>query len=197
MTDDQRDDGPSDVPAPDEQASTAAPTSVLAATLVQIGRAGVYWREMAERLERERNEAFGEVKLLTVERDHERRLRAQCDAALLRVAAERDRLGAEHADCSNLSHAEASRIFEEARQMRDERDEWKDTAEARMEFVSRSQAHVRRYQAERDALRAALTFYATPGNWSEGFWTTRSNVIRDRGDRARRALAPGGAGEEE
>lgn len=32
-------------------------------------------------------------------------------------------LQAAHAECSNLSHAEASRIFEEAREMRDERDD--------------------------------------------------------------------------
>lgn len=58
----------------------------VTAALVSAGRAGAYWREMAEQMERERNAAFEEIKTLTADlaaaRAREAALVAAWDAVL-------------------------------------------------------------------------------------------------------------------
>jgi hypothetical protein len=50
---------------------------------------------------------------------------------------------------------------QEAARLRAESDEWRDTAEARMDLVARMQGHVRRYQDEINHLRAELARWVT------------------------------------
>lgn len=77
------------------------------------------YSEAVERGCRDRD--FWRARTFTVEREGAEH-RREMQADLLNALAERDAALEAHARCTNLSNAEASRIFEEARQMREERD---------------------------------------------------------------------------